>query len=65
MATTIKISNENLTWLKSIHKTPNRALNQLRTGFSDPETELKLLNKKLNDLNAQVSKLENRCFPTF
>ena len=63
MSTTIRISDENLNWLKEIHKTPNQALNKLRTGFSDPDTEIRLLNKKVSKLSDAIIELEARCFP--
>lgn len=56
---TIRIRQINLDWLKEKNKVPNKALDMLRVGTLDPETEFSLINKKIKDLNERLSELEN------
>lgn len=62
MSHTIRISQENKDFLKSIHKVPNRALNQLRTGNSIP---LKDRESELEDLTKRVVALEELASKTY
>ncbi len=56
---TIRISQLNLDWLKEKHKTPNRALDMMRVGTLDPETEFQIINKKIKSLDERLNELEN------